>query len=384
MKLRQFIALTVGRISARLPVKVNQGLWRALRLAKAQPIYRLTGSTHAGAQGTMLVAGLGPATLYLPGLFFKDEPRHEHVDTVSVMALARRLRDLRATVDLTLARVDVLLARAFFEKDYLGVPEWVRSVAPVPSSTQDLARGNGSLRQDLRLVRRHGFHSLESHDETELTEFYETMFKPHTVGRHLSTEYLKSLVEVKQYWRRGCLLWVMSGQERVAGMVVARQKETLMLVALGVREGDENLMRKGVLSAAYSYAMDYGRTAGCTTIDFGATRPSLTDGLLRYKRKWGAILDPRQANPARLLTYWPLTSPSIAAMLNASPLVFSRAGKLCAIHANLSLALPTEMTRGLDQVYCATAGAPLHPLVQQSPVAAQVSPAAKPPLTCAS
>lgn len=357
MKARQLLALWAGRATARLPVSAERTLWRTVRLSKASPVVRHTGMTRAGVPGSMIVAGLGPADEYLPRLFFEGKTERTGLGQVPVRQLSRRLREWRKEADLTVARVDVMLARTLFGPEYLEVPEWVRSVAEVPETMTELSNRSNSLRQDLRLTRKYGYTAVESRSEVEVVEFYETMFRPHTLARHESAEYLKSLREIIIAWRKGVLLWILLEGRRVAGIIVSARDGVLKLEALGTLTADESLLRKGVLSAAYLRSFEYARQIGCTQVDFGATRPSLNDSLLRYKRKWGATLDPQSANYFRLLTYWPRTTPSITALLNDFPLIFKDRGRLSVVHGAPEIPLPPSITRGVERIYVSCPGA---------------------------
>lgn len=299
----------------------------------------------------MVVAGLGPVEEYLPGLFFDGQPERVSLGMVSILRLPGFLRKLRSDADLTVARVDVAAARTLFGGEYLRVPEWVRSTAEVPETMVALSNRSNSLRQDLRLVRKYGYTTVESKSEADVAAFYTTMFRPHTLARHASAEYLKSLREVTAAWRKGLLLWILLEGRRVAGIIISRQGGTLKLEALGTLQGDTLLLRKGVLAAAYLGSFEYAKKVGCTRIDFGATRPSVNDSLLRYKRKWGATLDAQSANFYRLLTYWPRGSPAVTTMLEDFPLIFTHRGQLRVAHGNPERPLPNALTSGIGAVY---------------------------------
>lgn len=356
MSIRQRLALSVGRATARLPLSIERVLWRTLRLGKAQPITRLSGVTRAGCPGSMIVAGLGPVEDYLPKLFFVGETERVTLVPSSVIGLPSRLRALGIQADITVARVDCVVARMFFSADYLALPEWVRSTAPVPETLAALSNRSNSLRQDLRLVRKYGYTALESKAESDLPEFYDTMFRPHTLARHESAEYLKSLRELTAVWKKGLLLWIILEGRRVGGILVSQNDKTLKLEALGTLTGDAALLRKGVLAAAYFHAFEYAKRVGCTGVDFGSTRPSLNDSLLRYKRKWGATVDAHSSNYFRLLTYWPTASPSVLALLNDFPLLFNKQGKLNVVHGNPEAPLSSSVIPGVSAIYVACPG----------------------------
>jgi hypothetical protein len=132
----------------------------------------------------------------------------------------------------------------------------------------------------------------------------------------------------------------------------------MILSALGAAGGDESLMKKGVLAATYYYSMQYGRAKGRAMVDFGGTRPSLSDSLLRFKRKWGVAIDPKPLNAFDTLVWWPTLNQPLEAMLKTTPLVFRDRGGLSVLQLESEqLPLP-EVTRGLKRMWLVSAGAP--------------------------
>ena len=358
MSLRHAVPLLLGRLSAKLPPRVDAQIWRFLRLGKAQHLFRLTGPTHEGTTGTMIVGGHDPLEEFLPNRFFASKPECVSLGNVSVFQLPHRLRELRANTDLTAVKLDRVLIRVLFEADYLRVPEWIRSSMPIPESIEKVGSGHNSLRQDLRLIRKYQFSFDESHSDAEVKEFYNTMYRPHGLGRHGPSAQLRSLASVRFAMQHGALLWITSEGQKVAGVVVEFRDKCAFIAALGAIGGDESLMKKGVLSATYYFSMQYARTRGCPAVDFGGTRPSLHDGLLRYKRKWGAVVDPKPLNAYDTLVWWPLLNPSMEAMLKATPLVLRDQGALSVLQLDSEPPLAPELTRGLKRVRFVGAGTP--------------------------
>ena len=80
--------------------------------------------------------------------------------------------------------------------------------------------------------------------------------------------------------------------------------------------------------------------------------------MLRYKRKWGAVIDPKPLNAYDTLVWWPVLNPSVEAMLKATPLVFRDQGALSVLHLDVETPLAPELTRGLKRVRFVGAGTP--------------------------
>lgn len=322
MNLRRQIPYQLGRLTERLPYPLHAALWRALQLAKPLPLARLAGVTRAGAPGTMLVAGVANEAEFLAEYFFAAGHARTELGAIRPWALARRLGGERGRDDLTAVRLDRVASRCFPREEFLRVPEWICTSFPTPRNVEELAVGNHSLRHDLNRISREGFGVEEARAAAEFGEFFDGMLVPYLAARYGLG--LLSRAKARHFFDRGALLWVMGGGARVGGVIVEHVEHgdrRLIVRYFGVAGGDEALMKKGVLAAAYVAAVDYARRHGCPTVDLGGARPALSDGILRYKRKWGARPDPRTNNEMDFYLRWPAGNAAVAALLAAHPLI---------------------------------------------------------------
>ena len=84
------------------------------------PIAILRGPTRLKRhEGSLLIAGDQHDVYYLIQRFFEGKYRCESLGVVPIWSLARTLKELRRTADLTIARIDRLSSRLFFGSDYL-------------------------------------------------------------------------------------------------------------------------------------------------------------------------------------------------------------------------------------------------------------------------
>jgi hypothetical protein len=85
-----------------------------------------------------------------------------------------------------------------------------------------------------------------------------------------------------------------------------------------------------LLEACYHQAIRFAVERGFRRLSLGACRPVLTDGVLRYKRKWGGTLGAPTTWDAFLLRY--RNTPAVRAALTHVPLVVDRGdGHLAAL-----------------------------------------------------
>lgn len=354
---REVVDWTLSRLSGKAQTLLTRYSLFALACLGLRriPVVLLRGPTNLSGQlGTLLVAGQDPWVSYLPSRFFVGEPQRELVGNVSPWELPALLNRLRTSADLTVARVDRLSARTWFGHDYLAVPEWVGTKLSVPDDLDKLMRSGGSLRRDMTLIRRHKFLPLVTRGNEDFEMFYHSMYLPFTRTRHGELAFMRKPHDLRHRLGRGGILWMLRDGQRVAGMQFERTGQTLDLLALGTVNGDLALVRDGAIAALYYHVIRLARELGCTMVDFRGSRPSLSDGLLRFKRKWGITLYDRSDTYYDLLIYWNGVHGVVKDFFSHTGLIFRDEGRLSAIHADESQDCGSLWVGGLHRLYLLT------------------------------
>lgn len=319
-------------------VPSRAGAWITLALSCSRdlavgvPISILRGF----AQGTnkfrtVVVAGSEPWASYLAQLFFGTPPQREWVGRVRPSTLPCALKRLLVSNNLVMARVDGLTARLLHAKGYVAVPEWVDLMLTVPDDFETLTQGNHSLKSDLKTVLRNGLTCQVSNSAGDLDIFYHAFYVPFVRKRHGAYAYTWSLRMLRYYLRRGVLVWVMYGDQPIAGAVLRAKGSVLQTVAMGTDNGDYQPIRLGATTAIYHHAIEYARASGCSEINFGGSRPILTDGALRFKAKWEMRLVEQSRTCYDFLIRWENPDDSLLAFLSHTPLIFRDRGQLSAV-----------------------------------------------------
>jgi hypothetical protein len=166
--------------------------------------------------------------------------------------------------------------------------------------------------------------------------------------------FVKSQPDLRRRLRSGGILWVIGDNHPLAGMLFERKNDTLILQALGMATGELPLNKRGIMAALYYYSIAHARQLGCTEVDFRGTRPSLHDGLLRYKRKWGSILYDKTDTYYDLLVRWNGVNVVVKDFLSHTGLIFRDKGRLSAIHADESQSRQSLWIEGLHRLYLLT------------------------------
>jgi len=159
------------------------------------------------------------------------------------------------------------------------------------------------------------------------------MYVPYMCRRHGELAVIHNVHQLRRAFRRGGMLWVQREGQRIAGGLFYQRSGVLYLVAVGTADGDPSLTKKGALAAVYFFYLQYAHRQGCTQVDLGGSPPALNDGLLRYKRKWGARLSAQPRTHYDYLIRWEQPNAQVIDYLAHRPLIFRRHRQLAAVTA---------------------------------------------------
>jgi len=324
------------------------------------PAVLLRGETQGtGREGSLLIVGEEPWAQYLPRRFFAGEPTRQALGRIGMRALPDFLNQFRQSVDLTIARVDRLSGRRIFTKEYLAVPEWVGTRLVVPDDLDRHVRSGGSIRRDMTLVRRHGYQPVLSDGREDLDTFYDSFYMPFSHGRHGELTVVRAAQDLRRRVRRGGILWLQRDGRRVAGILFEVREHTVDLLALGTLAEDPELVKEGAIAALYYFVINMAQARGCRVVDFRGSRPTLSDGLLRYKSKWGACLYEKTDSYHDLFVRWNRASDIVKEFLSRTPLIIRDEGGLSALVGDEPSHPQMLWVEGLRRWYRLTDAGPL-------------------------
>lgn len=113
-------------------------------------------------------------------------------------------------------------------------------------------------------------------------------------------------------------------------------------------------MKEGALAALYYFIIDLARTRACRVVDFRGSRPSLRDGVLRYKCKWGTTLYDKADSFYDLLVWWPEVTAVIRDFLNHTPLIYRDEGRFSGLVGSEPQRAHDLRINGLRRLSCLT------------------------------
>ena len=264
---------------------------RAFRVQRGSSINvrALAGIDRDGQPREILYLGERQALAWFAQESFGGEWQEDERESVRVRDLSSFVESRRETHDLVVLEADYLVARKFAAVATVRAPRWVRMILSLPPTWDELkATWSRNTRKNVRHTMGGGYSNDLSTSPDDFEAFYEQQYLPLIRMRHANTAAVADRGYLRKVFRRGALLRVFHDGEWVAGQIVYQHGAWARSVSMGLLEGREELLRRGVLKAVYCAGLQWGIENGVRLLDLGRTRPSLNDGVFRYKRGLGA------------------------------------------------------------------------------------------------
>ena len=313
----------LSQAAALLPPAARHPLLRAGHFTVAATLPRLrvewmTGQLQrSGKPARLLVAGEGAWGTYLPERLLRPGFEVAPLAHVRAPALRGLLARNAAAADLVCVRLDKGWARLVLGPDYLEIPEWVGAFIQLPKNLEGYLRANESRHSDVRRIRREGYTFEVSHAHPDLDTLHREFHAPFIQRRFGAHAHVAQVWLWHRLLSHGGVLWVRHQDRRVAGLLYTQEGDGLRLFATGCAEDAD--ARAG-FAGLYVFMCMHAHALGYRTINLGGCRPTLRDGVFRYKRKWGACFVPKPDQYFDFYLAWNRPNPALHELLIHTPL----------------------------------------------------------------
>lgn len=272
---------------------------------------------------------------YLAQRFFAGEPEVTRLASCRIWNLLRRLKTEAEQSDLVFVQTGRHLASRLFGRDWIRMPAWVGMKTWLPKDPAAQRKMWNRVDGDLQQIRRNGLVCRKGQPtDASIEEFYTDYYRPTTSSRHGSHAVLPTVKFLKELSGEKHLIWVEKDDQRLAGALIEQQGDSMHFRAIGVRNGNAALSRMGALAACYYYSLLASLELECDSLDFRGCRPSVSDGVLQYKRKWGAELNDGYALASEDISVsWCRVSPALEFLLASFCPIFRHGKGLAATTA---------------------------------------------------
>lgn len=261
---------------------------------------------------------------YLLGLIFGASFREHSLGRAWLWQISKlgveRGRDCSLLIVQTRASHHKLLR----SKNWFKIPYWVFGEVDIPSDPK--VTKDSSLKSDFRRIRKNSLQFEITQDAQHFDDFYHNMYVPYIMRAHGSSAYINSYEYMSAEFKKCELLLVKKQQKRIAGLLIAYEKEEPRLWSLGVRDANQEYLKDGAVGALFYFSMCYLNEKGFTKVNFGQSRAFLNDGVFQYKKKWSQRIVGTSLEwfAFKVLSY---TAP-VKAFLQENPFIFENKGVL--------------------------------------------------------
>lgn len=281
---------------------------------------------HGNPELTLLIAGKGDVSPFLLDRMCDLETKTTKQGRKLIWKISSMCN---SQVNAIFIEADRCFSRFLSSRGFVAVPEWVLFTMDISMTAEEIIRRwKRRAKRNLRLIKRYKYEYEVNCDRKKLYFFYHNMFLPYIGERFRNLCLLASFGYMENLLQNGVLLLVKRGNEFVSGVLIATTTSIPIVAFLGVKDGREDYVKQGAISALYYYTILWAKERGFTEMDFGHCRPILNDGILLYKRRLGMGIH-RSSRKHRILYISIVKLNSyLEQFLIDNPLIYDDQGKL--------------------------------------------------------
>jgi len=289
--------------------------------------WSLTGRERDSGESLGLVyAGRAKNKSYIANLAFKNDFSQSYLGKKWLWDVLKIIRTSRDKNHLLILEINKR-TRAWYSLRGFYVPVWLDGETSFKDVTHRM-KTSQQLKGEVRRIRKSGFTYEVTQSRDSIRDFYNRMYRPHTLLTYGSEAVPHSLDRVMGKADQCDLLLVKQGVETIAGELIVYEHDGAHFWCNGVVDGNYDYVQAGALAALYYYRYIYLSEKGYDKVYMGASRAFLKDGVLQYKKKWGMrVTDGRDSG---FLIHPLQSSAGVKRFLINNPFVYNSGGELLA------------------------------------------------------
>lgn len=169
-------------------------------------------------------------------------------------------------------------------------PHWLKQRIDLPPSWPDFlsALRRKTRMEAQRIIRKFELKARIVPGPEFASEFYTTLYKPYTLARHGDASVVEEHDAFIRDAKDSSFVQLTRDNQVLAASQVRQSGSSFSIPYVGM---DLTLPEKEqfcLVDAMDYFALMYAIELGCESVDMGHSRANLSDGILRYKKKWGA------------------------------------------------------------------------------------------------
>jgi hypothetical protein len=289
------------------------------------PVLRYEGALHGSREPARILAAGSPQTSdFVAGALMSVERREQVLELNSPFALrGADFGRLAEGADLVAMEVPWLWRFLLPAGAGLRFPAWISQEIRAPAGAR-LAVPGAARKEAMRHARRENYSIELTRDDGRMHEFYRDHYQPYVTQRFGTGAVVVDQAQFRAVSRGMTLAMLRAGGEWVAGMLFRLSPTTLELGWFGSRTHPPPAGASETLDA---WVISHAAGRGARRAVLGHSRPSLADGVVRYKARFGAEVRPTRFPQRVIGVEIRRPSPPVANAVNAARFVAVGAGR---------------------------------------------------------
>jgi hypothetical protein len=257
-------------------------------------IYVLEGQEKYGKKNLkVLFCGNRNSLLYLTDLLFFNKPKQEYLGKNLAWKISKILNSYSHSLDLTILKTDKFLYKFFQKKGFVIIPEWISITLDISKPIEEIKKNfKKSAKEDLIKIKKYNY-SYEATTDAEKFDHFFYKIRQEYFSKRVGEQALPGSTayhDIRCTFNNGKLFLLKRDEKYVAGFIIVKHKNNIISPHfMGIIE--HPYMDQAAGSALIYSFICWAKEQKFDTITFGLTRPFLDDGSLRFKRKWGMVIN---------------------------------------------------------------------------------------------
>ena len=302
---------------------------KSLATYKADALLLSGRERHCGEPMKVFYFGLGENLAYLTELMYGEYQSADAGLNRNPYRAQSWVRRYRAGADLVVLDLPWPACRLIARRGFMALPPWINMVIPLADTWEAVvARWSKNTKAvDLRRIRKHQLHFRTTAAEAEFRAFYHKMYVPYVKQRFGDAAFIEPEAKIVSIHEFGELIQVLRDDRVVAAGVLIQAGGSLGFPWIGMPVDVDPRTLDGAFAGLYYFIVRLAYERGCEEVDCFTNRPSLSDGVLRYKRKWGARLSGSDRLNGQILLSPVVDTPAVRSLLRHNPFIAETRGE---------------------------------------------------------
>ena len=302
---------------------------KSLATYKADALLLSGKERHSGESMKVFYFGLGENLAYLTELMYGEHETAEAGLDINPLRARSWVSRYRAGVDLVVLDLPWPACRLIPSRGFLALPPWINMVIPLGDTWEAVvghwARNTKGV--DLRRIRKHQLNFRTTDSEAAFHAFYHGLYVPYVRKRFGDAAFIEPEAKIVSIHEFGEIIEVLRDDRVIAAGVLIQAGGSLGFPWIGMPVDVDPRTLDGAFAGLYYFIVRLAYERGCDGVNCFTNRPSLSDGVLRYKRKWGARLSGSDRLNGQILLKPVANTAALRSLLRHNPFIAVAGGE---------------------------------------------------------